>query len=80
MAFSGLYPLLAHAAINVRPVLLSLYETHLVPIAKYLKPGLSGFLNGVLPGLEEGADHYDRTSTLFDKICRWIRKKIYLTS
>ena len=75
--FSGLYPLLANAAINVRPVLLSLYEIHLVPIAEYLKPGLSGFLNGVLPGLEEGADHYDRTSTLFDKICNGVSANFF---
>ena len=73
----GLYPLLAHAAINVRPVLLTLYEVHLVPIAEYLKPGLSGFLNGVLPGLEEGADHYDRTSTLFDKICSGVSSSFF---
>ena len=65
----GLYPLLAHAAINVRPVLLTLYEVHLVPIAEYLKPGLSGFLNGVLPGLEEGADHFGRVGALLDKVC-----------
>lgn len=44
-----------------------------MPIAEYLKPGLSGFLNGVLPGLEEGSDHYDRTSTLLDKICTSVR-------
>uniref|UniRef100_A0A0P5JMF4 Dopey-1 n=1 Tax=Daphnia magna TaxID=35525 RepID=A0A0P5JMF4_9CRUS len=74
---AGLYPLLAHAAINVRPVLLSLYEIHLIPIAEYLKPGLSGFLNGVLPGLEEGADHYDRTSTLFDKICNGVSANFF---
>ena len=74
---SGLYPLLAHAAINIRPVLLTLYEVHLVPIAEYLKPGLSGFLNGVLPGIEEGADHYDRTSTLFDKICKGVTPSFF---
>lgn len=74
---TGLYPLLAHAAINVRPVLLTLYEDHLVPIAEYLKPGLSGFLNGVLPGLEEGADHYGRTSTLLDRICAGVGSGIF---
>lgn len=69
--------MLAHAAINVRPVLLTLYEVHLIPIAEYLKPGLSGFLNGVLPGLEEGADHYDRTSTLLDKICVGVTTSVF---
>lgn len=73
----GLYPLLAHAAINVRPILLTLYEVHLVPIAEYMKPGLSGFLNGVLPGLEEGADHYGRTSALLDKICAGVGSGVF---
>jgi len=58
--FLGLFPLLGHAAMNVRPSLLTVYETHFVPLGERLRPGLSGFLSGVLPGLEEGADHFDR--------------------
>ena len=72
-----MYPLLAHAAINVRPKLLTLYEIHLIPIAEYLKPGLSGFLNGLLPGLEEGADHYDRTSKLLDDVCLGVTSNVF---
>lgn len=68
---------MAHAAINVRPVLLTLYEVHLIPIAEYLKPGLSGFLNGVLPGLEEGADHFVRTGALLDKICSGVGSSFF---
>lgn len=45
---------------NVRPSLLTVYETHFVPLGERLGPGLSGFLSGVLPGLEEGSDHFDR--------------------
>jgi len=45
---------------NVRPPLLTVYETHFVPLGKRLGPALSGFLSGVLPGLEEGSDHFDR--------------------
>jgi hypothetical protein len=56
----GLFPLLGHAAMNVRPSLLTVYETHFVPLGERLRPGLSGFLSGVLPGLEEGSDHFDR--------------------
>jgi len=51
---------LGHAAMNVRPSLLTVYETHFVPLGERLQPGLSGFLSGVLPGLEEGSDHFDR--------------------
>lgn len=45
---------------NVRPSLLTVYETHFVPLGERLVPGLPGFLSGVLPGLEEGSDHFDR--------------------
>ncbi|KAH7947870.1 hypothetical protein HPB52_016426 [Rhipicephalus sanguineus] len=39
---AGLFPLLAHAAMNVRPALLSLYETHFLPLGERLRPGLMG--------------------------------------
>lgn len=45
---------------NVRPSLLTVYETHFVPLGERLRPGLSGFLSGVLPGLEDGSDHFER--------------------
>lgn len=57
---AGLFPLLGNAAMNVKPPLLTIYETHFVPLGEKLRPGLNGFLIGVLPGLEEGSDYYDR--------------------
>nr|CAD7456244.1 unnamed protein product [Timema tahoe] len=66
---AGLFPLLGHAAMNVRPSLLTVYESHFVPLGERLRPGLSGFLSGVLPGLEEGSDHYNRTNSLLEKVC-----------
>ncbi|KAK3917430.1 Protein dopey-1-like protein [Frankliniella fusca] len=66
---AGLFPLLGHAAMNVRPSLLTVYETHFVPLGERLCPALSGFLSGVLPGLEEGSDHFDRTNSLLEKVC-----------
>lgn len=45
---------------NVRPALLTIYETHFVPLGMRLRPGLRGFLSGILPGLDEGSDHFDR--------------------
>lgn len=60
--FAGLFPLLGHAAMNIRPTLLTIYETHFVPLQERLRPALSGFLSGVLPGLEPGSDHFDRYS------------------
>lgn len=49
---------------NVRPSLLTVYETHFVPLGERLRPGLSGFLSGVLLGLEDGSDHFDRYAKL----------------
>ncbi|XP_025266125.1 protein dopey-1 homolog isoform X1 [Camponotus floridanus] len=66
---AGLFPLLGHAAMNVRPSLLTVYETHFVPLGERLRPGLSGFLSGVLLGLEDGSDHFDRTNSLLEKVC-----------
>jgi len=55
---SGLFPLLGYAAMHVRPALLSLYEAHLVPLRQHIKPALSGVILGLLPGLEEGSEHF----------------------
>lgn len=54
---------------NVRPTLLSIYETYFVPLGEKLRPALSGFLSGVLPGYENGLDHFERTSSLLTQIC-----------
>lgn len=66
---NGLFPLLSHAAINVKPSLLEIYENHFVPLGQRLKPALDGFLIAVLPGLEEGSEFYDRTDKLLLRIC-----------
>ena len=57
---AGLFPLLSHAAMNVKPVLLMIYEKHFVSLGKRIKPGLNGLLLGLLPGLEEGSEFYDQ--------------------
>ena len=54
---------------NVRSTLLTVYETHFVPLGERLRPALNGLLIGVLPGLEEGTDHFDRTNKLLESIC-----------
>ncbi|XP_058800674.1 protein dopey-1 isoform X2 [Phymastichus coffea] len=74
---AGLFPLLGNAAMNVRPPLLTVYETHFVPLGERLRPGLSGFLSGVLPGLEEGSDHFDRTNSLLEKVCEGVGPKYF---
>ncbi|XP_053397950.1 protein dopey-1-like isoform X3 [Mercenaria mercenaria] len=63
---AGLFPLLTHAAMNVKPVLLMIYEKHFVNLRQRIKPGLNGLLLGLLPGLEEGSEFYDRTNALLE--------------
>ncbi|XP_039603504.1 protein dopey-1 isoform X2 [Polypterus senegalus] len=77
---SGLFPLLANAAMSVKPALLSLYETYYLPLGKTLKPGLQGLLTGVLPGLEEGSEYYDRTNTLLEKVAAAVEQSAFYSA
>ncbi|KAK6632298.1 hypothetical protein RUM44_007339 [Polyplax serrata] len=74
---AGLFPLFGHSAMNVKPLLLTIYETHFVPLGRRLRPGLSGFLSGVLPGLEEGSDHFDRTNSLLEEVCDGVGSEFF---
>ncbi|XP_042903309.1 protein DOP1A isoform X2 [Parasteatoda tepidariorum] len=74
---AGLFPLLGNAAMNVRPTLLTVYETHFLPLGDKLRPGLNGFLIGVLPGLEEGSDYYDRTDQLLLAVCNNVEQHYF---
>lgn len=44
----------------VKPVLLTLYERYYLPLQRTLLPSLQAFITGLLPGLEEGLEVYDR--------------------
>ncbi|XP_055624069.1 protein dopey-1 homolog isoform X2 [Toxorhynchites rutilus septentrionalis] len=76
---AGLFPLLGYSAMNVRPTLLSIYEKYFVPLGEKLRPALSGFLSGVFPGLESGQDHFERTSSLLDKVCAAVKPECFYT-
>lgn len=77
---SGLFPLLSNASMSVKPVLLGLYETFYLPLGKTLKPGLQGFLTGVLPGLEEGSDYHDRTNALLEKVASAVEQSVFYSA
>ncbi|XP_053316061.1 protein dopey-1 [Spea bombifrons] len=77
---SGLFPLLTNAAMSVKPALLSLYETYYLPLGKTLKPGLQGLLTGILPGLEEGSEYYDRTNTLLEKVASAVDQSAFYSA
>jgi hypothetical protein len=73
---NGLFPLLSHAAINVKPALLEVYQTHFVPLGERLRPALDGFVIAVLPGLEEGADQ-DTTIKLLADVCQAVSPEYF---
>ncbi|XP_032325204.1 LOW QUALITY PROTEIN: protein dopey-2 [Camelus ferus] len=73
----GLFPLLAHAAMSVRPVLLGLYEKYFLPLQKLLLPSLQAFIVGLLPGLEEGSEIYDRTDALLLRLSLVVGKEVF---
>ncbi|XP_035686504.1 protein dopey-1-like isoform X1 [Branchiostoma floridae] len=74
---AGLFPLLANAAMSVRPALLNIYEQHYLPLGTALWPGLVGLLQGLLPGLEEGSEHYDRTNHLLEQFSLAVGKTVF---
>ncbi|XP_059824837.1 protein dopey-2 isoform X1 [Hypanus sabinus] len=74
---SGLFPLLGNAAMSVKPVLLGLYEKYYLPLQKSLNPSLQAFITGLLPGLEEGSEIYDRTDILLQKLVLVVGQEVF---
>uniref|UniRef100_A0A665U2D3 Uncharacterized protein n=1 Tax=Echeneis naucrates TaxID=173247 RepID=A0A665U2D3_ECHNA len=74
---SGLFPLLGHAAMAVKPVLLTLYERYYLPLQMALLPSLQAFITGLLPGLEEGLDVNDRTDALLLKLSLLLGQEVF---
>ncbi|MFH4975517.1 hypothetical protein AB6A40_002226 [Gnathostoma spinigerum] len=64
----GLFPLMDHCGIKVKSELLSIFEQYLLPLGAALKPALPGFITGVLLGLEEGTEFYERSFNLLDQV------------
>ncbi|KAG5283846.1 hypothetical protein AALO_G00046790 [Alosa alosa] len=73
---SGLFPLLSHAAMAVKPVLLGLYERYFLPLQRALLPSLQAFTMGLLPGLEEGLEVYDRTDALLCRLGHLVGQRV----
>ncbi|KAE8299233.1 Protein dopey-2 [Larimichthys crocea] len=74
---SGLFPLLGHAAMAVKPVLLALYERYYLPLQRALLPSLQAFITGLLPGLEEGLEVYDRTDALLIRLSLLVGQQVF---
>ncbi|VDK69466.1 unnamed protein product [Gongylonema pulchrum] len=57
-----------HCGIKVKSELLNIFEQYLLPLGVELKPALPGFITGVLLGLEEGTEFFDRSFSLLDRV------------
>nr|XP_039257072.1 protein dopey-1-like [Styela clava] len=77
---SGIFSLLANSSMQVRPVLLNVYETHLLPLGEKLRISMDGVLLGLLPGLEEASEHFDRITLLLDKISKGVGLQYFYSS
>ncbi|XP_033095946.1 protein dopey-1-like isoform X2 [Anneissia japonica] len=77
---AGIFPLLGNAAMSVKPALLSLYEEYYLPLGEHLKPALTGLLQGILPGLEEGSEYYLRTQKLLEQLCSGMDKASFYSA
>ena len=62
---TGLFPLLQYAGITVRPVILKIYEDHFLQLGDSLEVVLDGLLIGLLNGMEDGSDMYERYENIF---------------
>ena len=61
----GLFPLFDYASMQVRPVVLDMYEQYLLPLGPRLIPALQGLVLSLLPGLEDESEHTERYSWVF---------------
>lgn len=59
----GLTPVLSFAALSVKPNVLTIFESHVVPLkSSAIRPALKSLLLALLPGLEEeNSDEFERT-------------------
>uniref|UniRef100_A0A7S1XDU0 Dopey N-terminal domain-containing protein n=1 Tax=Compsopogon caeruleus TaxID=31354 RepID=A0A7S1XDU0_9RHOD len=66
---AGLFPLHAYAATSLKGTLLSMYDTHYIPLGKALRPITEGLILALLPGLDdETSEFYDKTMSLLNKL------------
>ncbi|KAJ8582095.1 hypothetical protein M405DRAFT_582865 [Rhizopogon salebrosus TDB-379] len=66
---SGLFPFFEYAATSVKPILLTIYDTHYLPLQAGLRPIMKSFILALLPGLEEETgEFFDKVLSLLDRL------------
>ncbi|VDM53042.1 unnamed protein product [Angiostrongylus costaricensis] len=73
----GLFPLMDHCGIKVKSELFNIFEQYLLPLGQNLRPALPGFLAGVLLGLEEGTEFYERSLSVLDQVCEGVGERAF---
>ena len=54
--------------------------SNMLPGLIHQSSGLNGFLSGLLPGLEEGSDHYERTSRLLEAVAEAVGTEVFYSA
>ncbi|GJE86225.1 Dopey, N-terminal-domain-containing protein [Phanerochaete sordida] len=76
---SGLFPFFEYAAMSVKPTLLTLFDTHYLPLQAGLRPIMKSFILALLPGLEEeNGEFFDKTLGLVDRISGTVSPSFFL--
>ncbi|KAF9731537.1 hypothetical protein PMIN06_009588 [Paraphaeosphaeria minitans] len=73
--FPGLSSVLSFASLSVRPLFLSIYESHILKLdASALRPALKAVILSLLPGLEdETSEDFERMLSALDKLRSAVR-------
>ncbi|KAJ1356118.1 hypothetical protein KIN20_013768 [Parelaphostrongylus tenuis] len=66
-----------HCGIKVKSELFNIFEQYLLPLGQNLRPALPGFLAGVLLGLEEGTEFYERSLSVLDQVCEGVGERAF---
>uniref|UniRef100_A0A915EYE9 Dopey N-terminal domain-containing protein n=1 Tax=Echinococcus canadensis TaxID=519352 RepID=A0A915EYE9_9CEST len=74
-----LFGLLGPSAMTVKPLLFSLFETYFLPLGEKLRTASLGLLQGLLPGLEEGSEFFERGNSIIEKFCSVVGPDFFYT-
>ncbi|VUZ56449.1 unnamed protein product, partial [Hymenolepis diminuta] len=77
---SCLFGLLGPSAMTVKPLLFNLFETYFLPLGDKLQTSFLGLLQGLLPGLEEGSEFFERGNGIIEKFCKVIGPEFFYSS
>ncbi|VDM22931.1 unnamed protein product [Hydatigera taeniaeformis] len=74
-----LFGLLGPSAMTVKPLLFNLFETYFLPLGDKLRNAFLGLLQGLLPGLEEGSEFFERGNNMIEKFCQVVGPEFFYT-